>query len=73
MPKKLSIGDAVFHGDPPVSYYITDLDDSEQTASIKTTGPRASVVHHDVEWSELTLLDATQNAARITREASEDG
>jgi hypothetical protein len=60
-------------GDPPISYFITTIDSEAQSATIKSTPkPRVIVIHHDVKLSELTSLDGTQNAARMTREATED-
>jgi hypothetical protein len=72
MPK-LKVGDVVWHGDPPISYFITEIDGKAKTASIKSTPtPRAVVIHHNVKLSELTVLDDSQNAARIVREATEE-
>jgi hypothetical protein len=61
MPNKLKVGDAVFHGDSPISCLIEDVDYEAKTAD---TAP-AVVTHHNVAWSELILLDESQNAARI--------
>lgn len=70
MPSKLKVGDAVFYDDPPISYFVEDVDYSAKTADIRTTaGPL--VTHHNVAWSELILLDESQNAARIVREATQ--
>ena len=72
MPKKLKLGDPVRDGDEgSVTYYIIAIDDEAKTASIKTTHG-AVVIHHNVPWSELTVLDASQNAARIAKEATEN-
>jgi hypothetical protein len=71
MPRKLQVGDPVFHGDPPVSYFITAIDDMQKMADLKATSGRSTVVHHNVKLSDLTLLDEGQNAARIAREATE--
>lgn len=71
MPKKLKVGDAVFHGDPPLSYFVIDVDYDAKTADIKTTAG-VVVVHYNVAWSELELLDESQNALRVVREATED-
>jgi hypothetical protein len=72
MPKKLKMGDPVRDGDDRrVTYYIIAIDDEAKTASIKTTHG-AVVVHHNVPWSELTVLDASQNAARIAKQAKEN-
>ena len=73
MSKNLKAGDVVWHGEPPISYFITEIDAAAQSASLKSTPTsRAFVIHHNVKWSELTLLDESQNAARIVREASEN-
>jgi hypothetical protein len=37
MPTKLKVGDAVFFGDPPISYFVEDVDYTAKTADIKTT------------------------------------
>jgi hypothetical protein len=71
MRNKLKVGDAVFYGEPSLSYFIEDVDYDAKTADIKTTAGAEAVTHHDVAWSELTLLDESQNAARIVREATE--
>jgi hypothetical protein len=71
MRNKLKVGDAVFYGEPPLSYFIEDVDYEAKTADIKTTAAEA-VTHHNVPWSELTILDESQNAARIVREATEN-
>lgn len=71
MPKNITIGTPVFHGDPPVSYLVIDIDKGKRTASIKSTAG-AVVIHHAVAWAELTILDESQNAARIVRESTEN-
>jgi hypothetical protein len=72
MPKKLKVGDPVFNGeDFEVPYFIVNLDEKKRTASIKTTHV-AVVIHHNVAFADLTILDESQNAARIVREATED-
>jgi hypothetical protein len=71
MPSKLKVGDAVFYGEPPLSYFVEDVDYEMKTADIRTTAGAEAVTHHNVAWSELTLLDESQNAARIVREAPE--
>jgi hypothetical protein len=71
MIKNPKVGDAVFNGDDRgIAYLVTDVDYDAKTADINTTGG-AVVVHHNIAWSELTLLDESENAARIVREASE--
>jgi hypothetical protein len=71
MVKNPKVGDAVFNRDDRgITYFVTDVDYDAKTADIRTTGG-AVVVHHNVVWSELTLLDESQNAARIVREGTE--
>jgi hypothetical protein len=72
MRNKLKVGDAVFYGELPLSYFIEDVDYEAKTADIKTTAGAEAVTHHNVAWSELTILDESQNAARIVREATEN-
>ena len=70
MASKLKVGDAVFYGNPPVSYFVEDVDYSAKTADIRTTaGP--VFTHQNVAWSELVQLDESQNALRVVREATE--
>jgi hypothetical protein len=71
MSQKLKVGDAVFYGDPPLSYLVEDVDYGAKTADIRTTAGVVAV-HQNIAWSELTLLDESQNAARIAREATEN-
>jgi hypothetical protein len=71
MPKKLKVGDPVRDSDDrSVTYYIIAIDDEARTASIKTTRG-AVVVHHNVPWSESTVLDASQNPVRVVKKATE--
>jgi hypothetical protein len=70
---EFKVGDAVWHGEPPISYFIITIDQASQSASIKSTPtPRVAVTHHNVGLAELTRLDDNQNATRITREAAEN-
>jgi hypothetical protein len=69
MPNKLKVGDAVFFGEPPLSYFVEDVDYEAKTADIRSTAG-AVVTHQNVAWSELIQLDESQNAARIAREAT---
>ena len=71
MPSKIKVGDAVFYGEPPVTYLVEDVDYSAKTADIGTTTTPV-VTHQSIAWSELTVLDESQNAARIVREATEE-
>jgi hypothetical protein len=70
MSKKLKVGDAVFYGDPPRSFTVEDVDYAVETADIRKTSGVISV-HQNIAWAELTLLDESQNADRIVREATE--
>lgn len=72
MRNKFKVGDAVFYGAPPVSYFVEDVDYDARTADIRTTAGAEAVTHHNVAWSELTLLDESQNALRVVREATEN-
>jgi hypothetical protein len=61
MPSKLKVGDAVFYGEPPISYFVEDVDYSAKTADIRTTaGP--ALTHKNIAWSEISPLDESQNA-----------
>ena len=71
MPQKLKVGDVVFYGDPPLTYLVEDVDYAAKTADIRTTSGVVAV-HQTIAWSELTLLDESQNALRVVREATED-
>jgi hypothetical protein len=71
MASKLKVGDAVFYGDPPISYFVEDVDYSAKTADIRTTAAPV-VTHQNVTWSELTVLDESQNTLRVVREATEE-
>jgi hypothetical protein len=71
MSQKLKVGDAVFYGDPPLSYLVEDVDYEAKTADIRATAGVVAV-HQNIAWPELTLLDESQNALRIVREATKD-
>jgi hypothetical protein len=62
MPRKLKFGDPVFYGDPPLSYLSTSRKNA--TSSEHFSGV--------VGFGAVTVLDESQNAARIVREATED-
>jgi len=70
MPQKLKVGDVVFYGDPPLTYLVEDVDYGAKTADIRTTSG-VLAVHQYIAWSKLSVLDESQNAARIVREATE--
>ena len=70
---KLKVGDAVWHGEPPISYIVISIDEAAQSASIKSTPtPRVAITHHNVRLAELTRLDDEQNTRRKAREAAEE-
>ena len=69
MPSKLKVGDAVTYGS--ITYLVEDVDYSAKTADIRTTASPV-VTHQNIAWSELTVLDESQNTARMVREATED-
>jgi hypothetical protein len=71
MAKKIKVGSPVVTGDPPVRYVVTYVDEANKTADIKSTR-RAVVLHRNVPWSELTVLDASQNAVWVVMEATEN-
>jgi hypothetical protein len=52
MPNKLKVGDAVFFGEPPLSWFVEDVDYEAKTADIRSTAG-AVVTHQNVAWSEL--------------------
>ena len=71
MASKLKVGDVVFYGEPPVTYLVEDVDYSAKTADIRTTASPV-LTHQNIAWSTLTILDESQNALRVVREATED-
>ena len=70
MAKAPKLGEAVVRRGSPVTYVITGVNSAKRTADIKST-KGGIVLHKDVLWAELEVLDETQNAARIVREASQ--
>jgi hypothetical protein len=71
MPQKLKVGDVVFYGEPLRSYLVEDVDYGAKTADIRTTSGIVAA-HQNIAWSELTVLDESQNASRVVREATEN-
>jgi hypothetical protein len=63
--------DIVFmNGKGFIRYLVVSVNSHKQTADVKgVAGP--IVLTHDVPWSKLQLLDESQNALRIVREATE--
>ncbi len=72
MAKNIKVGDLVFMQNSLVTYVVTDCDTRGKTADIKNTKGSRIGLKRDVPWSELVILDESQNAARIVREATED-
>lgn len=70
MAKSPKVRDAVVRIGSPVTYVVTAIDAGKKTADIKST-KGGIVLHRDILWAELEVLDASQNAARIMREATE--
>ncbi|MGC1686726.1 MAG: hypothetical protein WA734_13960 [Candidatus Acidiferrales bacterium] len=72
MPKKVKVGDVVFKQNSLVTYVVTGIDEKKKTADIKNTKGNIIGLKRDVPWSELSVLDESQNALRVVREATED-
>jgi hypothetical protein len=70
MAKAPKVGEAVVRRGSPVTYLVTGVNSAKKTAEIKST-KGGIVVYKDVLWAELEVLDESQNAARIVREASQ--
>lgn len=71
MAKVPKVGDAVVRIGSPVTYVITAIDAGKKTADIKST-KGGIILHRGILWTELSVLDESQNAARIVREATEE-
>ena len=72
MAKKTKVGDLVFRHDSLVTYVVTGTDAKGKTADIKNTKGDIIGLIRDVTWSKLTIVDESQNALRVVREATED-
>ncbi len=72
MAKKIKVGDLVFKQNSLVTYVVTAIDARKKTADIKNTKGNIIGLKLDVPWSELVILDESQNALRVVREATED-
>jgi hypothetical protein len=46
MPNKLKVGDVVYHGDLPISYFIEDVDYEAKTADIRSTAGAVANMWH---------------------------
>jgi hypothetical protein len=72
MAKKIKVGDLVYRQDSLVTYVVTGSDAKGKTADIKNTKGNIIGLVRDVPWSKLVLLDESQNALRVVREATEN-
>ena len=70
MAKAPKVNDAVVRRGSPVTYKVAAINAGKRTADIKST-KGGIVLYKDVLWAELEILDESQNAARIVREATE--
>jgi hypothetical protein len=71
MAKKIKVGDPVMRHGSAVTYMVTAIDASKKTADIKNPKGETIGLHRGVPWSELSVLDESQNALRVVREATE--
>ena len=72
MAKKVKVGDPVTRYGSFITYMVIAIDADQKTADIKNPKAGAIGLHCGVPWSELTVLDESQNALRVVREATED-
>ncbi len=72
MAKNIKVGDLVFTQDSLVTYVVIASDARGKTADIKNTKGNIIGIKRDVPWSKLVILDESQNALRVVREATED-
>jgi hypothetical protein len=77
MPKKgvksPGVGDPVFgkrHG--KAAFIVMRVDTKNKTVDLASTAKIGSVLDGRVPWSELTVLDESQNALRVVREDTEE-
>lgn len=71
MAKPIKVGDVVFRQDSLVTYVVTESNAKGKTADIKNTKGNIIRLVRDVPWSKLVILDESQNALRVVREATE--
>jgi hypothetical protein len=69
---KIKVGDPVMRHGSSVTYMVIAVDATKKTAHIKNPKGDTIGLHRDVPWSELSVLDESQNALRVVREATED-
>jgi hypothetical protein len=64
----------LWKGHGSTRYAVIKVDASGKTADIQKFTPDPGVVLHEgrVPWSELSVLDESQNALRVVREATEE-
>lgn len=72
MAKKVKVGDPVQRHGSLVTYMVTAVDASKKTADIKNPKSETIALHRGIPWSELAVLDESQNALRVVREATEE-
>ncbi|HVR23124.1 MAG TPA: hypothetical protein VMU26_07365 [Candidatus Polarisedimenticolia bacterium] len=72
MAKKIKVGDPVMWYGSFVTHTVTAIDASKKTADIKNPRDETIGIHRDVPWSELSVLDESQNPLRVGREATGD-
>jgi hypothetical protein len=51
---------------------VVSIDSAKKTADIKNPKGETIGLYRSVPWSELDVLDESQNALRVVREATED-
>lgn len=71
MAKKVKVGDPVMRKGSMVTYVVAVVDANKKTADIKNPKGDAIILHRGIPWSELDVLDESQNALRVVREATE--
>jgi hypothetical protein len=70
MAKVLKVGNTVARRGSLVAYAVTGINQTKKTADIKSI-KGGIVLHRDILWAELEVLDDSQNAACIVRDATE--
>ncbi len=71
MAKKIKVGDPVMRHGSSVTYMVIAVDANKKTADIKNPKGETIGLHRDVSWSELSVLDESQNALRVVREGTD--
>ncbi len=70
MAKKVRVGDPVMRHGSLVTYMVIAVDANKKTADLKNPKGDTIGLHRDVPWSELSVLDESQNALRVVKEAT---